>query len=75
MGMAGLDEWITGHYGADQYDDLFCPECGANIDQVGTEEVEGHFASGVAIFKCGSCKALVQDGEYLNKTEARERFA
>lgn len=74
MGMAGLDEWITGHYGEDQYDDLFCPECGANVDQTGYSEVSGYFRTGVFIFKCDGCGALVEDGEWLSKTEAREKF-
>lgn len=74
MGMEGLDAWITGHYGEDQYDDLFCPECGTNVDTSGYSEVSGYFRTGVFIYKCDCCDAFVQDGEWLNKSEAREKF-
>ena len=72
--MAGLDEWIPGHYGEDQYDDLYCPECGANVDKEGYHEIDGHFGSHV-IFQCDNCGTYVLDGEWLNKTDAREKFA
>lgn len=73
--MQGLDEWITGHYGEDQWLDLFCPSCGCNVDDVGYEEVEGTFTSGVFIYKCDGCDALVQEGCWLSYNEAREKFA
>lgn len=73
--MAGLDEWITGHYGEDQYNDLYCPGCGTNADKGGYTEVEGFFSSSVCVFRCDTCDALVQDGEWMTLSEAREKFA
>jgi ribosomal protein L37AE/L43A len=55
-------------------DDLFCPECGTNVDVAGYREVDGHFRTGTVIYECETCESLVQDGEFLNKTEAREIF-
>lgn len=75
MGMAGLDEWITGHYGEDQYDDIYCPGCGANADKVGFTEVEGTFSSSVCIYKCDGCGHFVQDGWWFSLSEVREKFA
>ena len=34
-GMAGLDNWITGHYGEDQFKGTyFCLECGECVDDL-----------------------------------------
>jgi len=39
MEMRGLDNWITGHYGEDQYKrgTYFCLECGECVDDLVTE--------------------------------------
>lgn len=54
--------------------DIYCPGCGANADEAGYEELEGHFSTGFYIFKTECCGALVQDGEWLSYAEARDKF-
>ena len=61
-------------------DDLFCPNCGANIEYSIEYEVE--FINdaplithqNITIYRMLCCGAYVQDGEFLNRPEARERF-
>ena len=58
--------------------DLFCPHCGGNIENdmdYDIDEVAAnmYLARNVSLVQM-KCGAIVQDGEFLHKSEAREMF-
>lgn len=61
-------------------DALFCPHCGNNIDDDIEGEVEDNGVTpyylarnvSLVLMRCG---AIVQDGQFLNKSQAREEFS
>lgn len=52
---------------------LFCPYCGES-EEPGWEEVDGYFSPFTHILKCPECGALVEEGHFLTRAEARAIF-